>query len=102
MSEDLLDAVAKLLAKRILRATDVRIKADDFGTRPIAREILAIVDETAADEINRLRAALERQTDSMAFILNHATLPEQWADKFARELEDDRAALATISKDPNA
>lgn len=47
----------------------------------------------AADEIARLREALERQCDNMAFTLNKATLPDQWYSKFSNELEQDRAAL---------
>lgn len=47
----------------------------------------------AADEIARLRGALERQCDNMAFVLNKATLPDQWYSKFCNELEQDRAAL---------
>lgn len=45
MNEDLLDRLSKLLAEEILRATDVRLKADDYGTRPIARAVLALIDE---------------------------------------------------------
>ena len=47
----------------------------------------------AADEIARLREALERQCDNMAFTLNKATLPDQWYCKFADELARDREAL---------
>lgn len=50
-------------------------------------------DTQAADEIARLREALERQCDNMAFTLNKATLPDQWYSKFSNELEQDRAAL---------
>lgn len=34
--------------------------------------------------------AVSRQFDNMAFILNHATLPEQWHEKFVKELAEDR------------
>lgn len=40
--------------------------------------------------------ALSRQADNMAFILNRVDLPPQWHDKFTKELEQDRAALASI------
>lgn len=51
----------------------------------------ALTDQ--ADEIARLREALERQCDNMAFTLNKATLPDQWYCKFADELARDREAL---------
>jgi hypothetical protein len=47
-------------------------------------------------ELVALVAALSRQNDNMAFIINHATLPELWADKFVAELKEDRAALAAL------
>jgi len=40
------------------------------------------------------KGALSRQADNMAFILNHMTIPDQWYEKFSRELEEDRAVLA--------
>jgi hypothetical protein len=40
-----------------------------------------------------LVAALTRQADNMALILNHFDVPAQWYDKFTQELADDRAAL---------
>lgn len=46
------------------------------------------------DSREALVEALRRQSDNMAFIINHATLPDQWMDKFSRELTEDRAALA--------
>lgn len=45
--EEVLDRLSKLLAEEILRATDVRIKADDYGTRPIARSVLRLIGEMA-------------------------------------------------------
>lgn len=47
-----------------------------------------------ADLIDALVEALERQTDNMAFLLNHASIPDQWAFKLNTELEIDRATLA--------
>lgn len=44
--------------------------------------------------LETLRAALDRQCDSMAFILNHMSIPVAYYEKFTRELEEDRAALA--------
>lgn len=43
--------------------------------------------------------ALDRQCDNIAFILNHHQLPDQWNEKFTRELEKDRALLTRITKD---
>ena len=47
MNEDILDRLSKLLSEEILRATDVRVKADDYGTRPIARAVLHLLRELA-------------------------------------------------------
>ena len=47
----------------------------------------------AADEIARLREALDRQCDTVAFVLNNATLPDQWYCKFSNELERNRALI---------
>jgi hypothetical protein len=52
----------------------------------------------AADEIERLRKALERQGDNMAFVINHVTIPNQWMEKFMRELEEDRTALDAVKE----
>ena len=59
-------------------------------------------DATAALDraLERMRDALNRQCDNMAFIVNHVTLPEQWRDKFAVELEQDRRALP-LHEEPN-
>lgn len=48
--------------------------------------------ERQAAEIERLRGALIRQTDNMAFVLNCFEL-YNWTEKFSRELAEDRAAL---------
>lgn len=44
-------------------------------------------------EVERLREALQRQSDNMAFVLNHFNVPAQWYDKLTSELADDRATL---------
>lgn len=75
-------------------AADVRAGLWDkvTGLQAFARHrIQAVRDQ--ADEIARLREALDRQCDTMAFVLNKATLPDQWYCKFSNELEQDRAAL---------
>jgi hypothetical protein len=48
--------------------------------------------ERQAAEIERLRGALKRQADNMAFALNRVDL-RGWTEKFSRELAEDRAAL---------
>jgi hypothetical protein len=50
--------------------------------------------EAQAAEIERLREALDRQSGNMAFAINNAVLPVGWREKFMRELEEDRKALA--------
>jgi hypothetical protein len=50
------------------------------------------------DEIERLRKALERQGDNMAFVLNHHTMHDSWYEKFRHELDEDRAALDAIKE----
>lgn len=47
-------------------------------------------------EIAKLREALNRQGDNMAFVINNVSLPDQWRDKFMRELDEDRAALEGV------
>lgn len=41
----------------------------------------------------RLEAALQRQSDNMAFVLNHMNVPDGLYGKFTRELAEDRAAI---------
>lgn len=41
----------------------------------------------------RLKEALERQCDNMAFVVNHAELPPWAFNNFRRHLEEDRAVL---------
>ena len=47
----------------------------------------------AEAKVARLREALDRQADNMSFVLNRVVLPEQWQQKFVRELAEDRDAL---------
>lgn len=47
--------------------------------------------------VAKLEAALSRQADSMAFVLNNASLPDQWYEKFLNELALDRKALGDAS-----
>lgn len=56
-------------------------------------EAAAALTEAQAT-IARLEAALIRQGDNMAFVLNHMTMPDGYYGKFIRELEEDRAALS--------
>lgn len=50
---------------------------------------------TAQAEVERLKEALGRQADNMAFVLNRVgyDVLHAWWDKFDRELTEDRAAL---------
>lgn len=60
---------------------------------------LVYVADVLVQAASRLRAAegaLSRQADNMAFVLNHHPLPDQWYDKFTRELAEDRAALPIV------
>jgi hypothetical protein len=50
------------------------------------------------ERIAELERALERQGDNMAFVINHVTIPDQWYEKFRRELDEDRAALDAIKE----
>ena len=54
----------------------------------------SIDPDEAADTIDALVAALERQADNVAFMLNRFELPRQWHEKLDRELAEDRAALS--------
>jgi hypothetical protein len=47
----------------------------------------------AAFKIKKLRGALHRQTDNMAFLLNHVEVSQQWREKFSAELRVDSAVL---------
>ncbi len=58
MSEELVTKVAKLLSAQIGRRLEVRIKADDYGTRPIARDVIALVREADAAEHAKAREDL--------------------------------------------
>ena len=47
--------------------------------------------------VAKLEAALSRQADNMAFVLNNASLPDQWYEKFLNELALDRVAIGDVS-----
>jgi hypothetical protein len=72
--------------------SDIVERPRRIGGGDVPRSVEADCAEAAAT-IERLRAALTRQGDNMAFVLNRVTLPEQWRDKFERELAEDCAAL---------
>ena len=48
----------------------------------------------------KIGEALARQCENMAFVLNRASLPDQWYSKFMRELESDKAALLQSPSQP--
>ena len=55
-----------------------------------AARIMAAID---APDVAALVKAAERQMDNMAFVLNHAEIPNGYYSKFIDELEQDRAAI---------
>jgi hypothetical protein len=61
-----------------------------------SRLIVKAVNSYEANQalIASLTEALEQQGDNMAFVLNHVGLPDQWYEKFTRELAEIRAALS--------
>ena len=62
---------------------------DDLDVAFVHADIHAAV----VAERDQLKAALERQGDNLAFVLNRVSLPEAWFEKFDRELQEDRKAL---------
>lgn len=71
-------------------------------------EAASLVDEYGADANHvtsnwaaQLVEALTRQGNNMSFILNHMTIPDQYYEKFTRELSEDRAALAAAEAEEN-
>ena len=66
------------------------------------RQILDEYKSAAADPVKaQLVEALTRQGNNMSFILNHMTIPDQYYEKFTRELSEDRAALAAAEAEEN-
>ena len=54
-----------------------------------------------SDETARLRAALHRQTENMAFLLNKEAVPDEWFARFNAELHEDRKVLRALqSQEP--
>lgn len=41
----------------------------------------------------KLHSALSRQCNNIAVLLNHASIPSQWYERFKAELEQDRTLL---------
>lgn len=75
-----------------LRHADQHSPQRVFGSRIFGEAADAI--EALSRDLAEARAALERQTDNMAFVLNHASLPDQWSEKFDRDLTEDRTVLS--------
>ena len=70
---------------------------DELGTAfAVLMELAAHKMTEVVAENARLREALARQSDNMAFVLNNASLPDQWYAKFTDELAIDRAALKGV------
>jgi hypothetical protein len=62
-----------------------------------SRKGICKVTNDLEQRVAKLEAALSRQADSMAFVLNNASLPDQWYEKFLNELALDRKALGDAS-----
>ena len=82
----LMAQLAKLQAELVECDTREAGLVADLSADALAREKLQ------ADG-DKLAVALERQTDSMAFVLNHMTVPDAWSAKFTEELIEDRQTL---------
>jgi hypothetical protein len=78
----------------------LRVASKDirFAQAADIQTALNLISRQAA-ELERMREALRRQTENMAFALNHMPIPTSWYQKFARELEEDRARLALEPKE---
>ena len=87
-----LDAVAAALL------VDRECLALDHNHSDKAAAIIAQHYAPLVAEVERLRKALSRQTDNMAFVLNRVSLPVQWYEKFDSELTQDRATLTKLEK----
>jgi hypothetical protein len=64
----------------------------DWDASPLVGGTKYIRVDIAQARIAELEAALTRQGDNMAFILNHMEV-KNWYNKFTTELAEDRAAL---------
>lgn len=91
--------VAGRLRKAIVRAA----VTPGYGNNMAIWQELSTCALKAADgmdaliaDYERMRGALERQADNMAFVLNRVDLPESWLAKFNREMTEDCQALASI------
>lgn len=88
----------------IIRSNECEAAPESLVTkrfRALWNEIERLRGSVAMGDMEALVEALNRQGDNMAFIINHATLPDQWMDKFSRELAEDRAALtAALAQQP--
>ncbi len=61
--------------------------------RSVERETAPLAPVASPEAVAALIEALDRQCDNIAFILNHMKIPEQWLEKFNKELIEDRAFL---------
>jgi hypothetical protein len=62
-----------------------------------SRKGICKVTNDLEQRVAKLEAALSRQADNMAFVLNNASLPDQWYEKFLNELALDRVAIGDVS-----
>lgn len=89
---DMLEALAAENAALRTRAETADMRADNLSDKLELERALTDGAHRRATAA-ALRAALERQGDNMAFVLNHMSVPKAYYEKFLRELEEDRAAL---------
>ncbi len=93
------EIIAALEAAEKVRMQNI-IQADYIvagGRRLLGKELREYL-EAATKREEKLREALDRQCDNMAFVLNHFKCPNSWFHKFNNELTEDRQALQTEEK----
>ena len=79
------------LVEALRRERDVARAKASAATEMLAASIAS--EARLMARVAELEAALTRQADNVAFVLNRCPLPEQWFDRFDRELREDRKLL---------
>lgn len=93
-----LETVAAGYEKKLEAAGKTRVievsSALRMGKTSAAKELVRLCRVEVAAK--GTREALSRQWDNMAFCLNKFNIPDKWYEKFARELEEDKQAIAAF------